>query len=1278
LKYIKEGEEMSIIEFGYSNNATKVSDSTVVCTVEVKEASKISNIIENYRGTKYVNERGGSYGERYSDILSEGIYGFWIKKDNRHLYPSYHHNSDAIVFEGVDIRRVVAHILLEGVEVTAINIQNESYIDIDGISSENGRIVFDAMSGGDKVKVCIPINLNNKKSNISRKSTEGFYVLNKGTEQHLQIYQSSHTVYDKKKYEWESNYPLFTVDLFYGKINYNGKLRKGLFYYYQRELVSKYAIEKDDENKYILSDIRYSFYNDSKQEYKITNKGNKVSFIGGLKTNEEIIIDENLFKEFLEETYIDAKSTNDFKIKFEGAIVEEIKYPIKGIYKEYDKDAEKNIEYLCKKVGKTYSFALETPTPIYYLVELNERKNIVGSDYSYMLCDRLGDLKIEENNSLIRITLSPQYNDWVIEYCDGEKSIKVTYKVLSQCISQTIIIPSIPHSNEYPVRIIKSWIQNEYKSFITILREVNRLSSNKKTYEFLLENSLTSFGTDYIKIKQILFPAPNVINDTVVKQVYEAMKTYTETGILPNFAIMGGPGTGKSTLVKRISECFMGKSTSGSENVIFKSTSDLKGAYIGQTAARVFDLLKEAAEKEQIIFIDEAYNLQEDRFGQEALEMILPLLTGDREDIEKPAMGQKQTSGRYSFKEQGKKVPPIWLAGYEHEMRKMLYKNPGLYRRMLKLSLPAPSVNGLYENLLGKADNLYRGIIESHKDQIKNFFGWAISKEYVNYFGNFAGVNDFYQTCKVRLDENMSDSEKKTCVGEIIDEKKEEMKKQYKAILADIERIEFEIQSDIETTLEDVKGNEKVVSGLREIVSMLVDNKKYLEKGITIPKGMLLVGPPGTGKTLLARAVAGEVQKVYEENDSKETRVGFISTISTELDTPKKIAELFKEAEDYDTSVIFIDEIDAIGKHRNASGAVPTLLIQLMKEMDGFEERKNIFVMAASNAPNVLDPALKRPGRFDRLIEVSYPDQNGRKDIIKYYLQKLKIFSLTNVDSLVEMIAHHTVGYAPSELKNLINESAILYESLEKNNMNMYDNKCIHRKDLIQDSSDIQRFEKDIIEMIERQKVGEINSENREKEFQTQINDGCSSVAIHEVGHALVSVLLEIDPFEKITIISRGDALGYVSPSSKSKLNTKRKFLNQIKVCLGGRVAEELFYGDDISTGAVVDIQQATKYAENMLTLYGMSDLIGPMAVKIDTTNYLESKSVYTCSDTFRYEIDDAIRKLLSEQMSITRNMLERYKDIIEKLAEYIFKEETVTGDDFIKKYKEIIKGIIV
>lgn len=748
---------------------------------------------------------------------------------------------------------------------------------------------------------------------------------------------------------------------------------------------------------------------------------------------------------------------------------------------------------------------------------------------------------------------------------------------------------------------------------------------------------------------------------TVARKICDEVKKWEATGKkkIPNLAIMGEPGTGKTTLVKRIAACFKKEE----EKVLVLSPSDLKGAYVGQTIPRVFDHLKDASEHGLILFLDEAYLLYEDQFGREALAYLLPIMTGDRKEITKKNI-ETQEEESYNLEENG--IPPIWMAGYEPEMRKVLSKNPGLYRRMVTLTLPTPTCSNLFDSLTSQAEketaNLGKHLKASEAD-IKAYFTWAGARETAGYFGNYAGVEKFLRTCKAReLDKAKTDEDARKIINQIIDEYKKEYKAQYKAVLTDLKKPKFTVYRDVDTRLDDVKGNKPLREQLKQIVNMLIYQEDYNQCGIQVPKGALLVGPPGTGKTFVARAVAGE----FQANLVGDKQIAFISVIATELGSPEMIEALFDEAAEYDASIIFIDEIDAIGGNRFLNKQDQPLLIQLMKELDGFDARKNIFVMAATNAPESLDEALKRPGRFDQIIEISYPDEEGRKAIIEGYLGKLEWFKeektekTENKEKTAGTIAKITKGFTPAELKNLINLAAI--ERYTRENKSDNDSNQANKPE---------DFVNVVTEKIETLRIGERKQKEKPEKFSVGENQGCSATAIHEVGHAVMSLLQKMEPFEKITILPRGNALGYVTPSTNNRLYTKKDFLNNIRVYMGGRVAEELFYGEDISTGAAQDIQMATELAESMVAKFGMSDVIGMMAVKKDKGNYLGESSEYTCSDAFRYDVENEVRNLLAKQMEIVRIELGRMKDIIQELAKEVFEKETMTGDEFKKLYDE-------
>lgn len=888
----------------------------------------------------------------------------------------------------------------------------------------------------------------------------------------------------------------------------------------------------------------------------------------------------------------------------------------------------------------------------------------------------------------------------MIRYPNEEESIHIKCGVLEEFTKNHNLYPRLKElvlvSKESIKELIfggksdllwgmKLFVEEKYELLCGVVRELNEPGASLR--KFLIDHDQTLYHIELRKMERALFQEPRVPVRTVAREVLDAVVGYKSSGKIPNFVIMGDPGTGKSSLVKYMAKCFSSPDSKARE-VVSVVPASFKGLYRGHTKGITCEIIRNAAEKNQIIFIDEAYNLASknmDDSAQEALVEILGLLSGDSKelvyDIEAVEDGTRyKKTIIYNFEKEGVIPPPIWLGGYEHEMRKMLSANSGLYRRIEPLILPTPTVRVLFEALLTRIKDekafdetdkeFYLEVMRNHEKNIKNYFAWATLEARVKYFGNFAGVEIFFEKCKRRLRKTLRTDlpEHSDCIERIIEGRKKEIISQYKAVITDVKNPKFKVQSDITTTFREVKGIKQAVKSLEEMVNLLVNRRQYANKGIFVPKGVLLSGPPGTGKTLLARAVAGEMQKKFEENDNKETKVGFISVVSTDLSDPTQVELLFSEAQVYDIMIIFIDEIDEIGKYRNNVGARSSVLIQLLKEMDGFEQNSNLFVLAATNAPESLDPALKRPGRFDRLIDVPYPDKEERKEIIEFYLKKLKVMEPYNkkgneFKEIIETISKETRRFSPSQLKNMINEAAILYETSIKE----------REETSNQEVEPAMMLKEALQEMIAREKIGELRRERKEEEFQLDANEGSSAIAIHEVGHALASVLLnpEGEPFEKVTVIGRGNLGGYVEHNSQEGfLNTKKKLLNQIKISLGGRVAEEMFYGDDISVGAARDIQQVTWYAENMLMMYGMDESIGPMATKRITGNYLGSKSEYTSSEMYRYEVDKAIRDLLKEQMTSTRALLELHKEMIEKLAKFVFEQETVTGKEFLDKYK--------
>ncbi len=433
---------------------------------------------------------------------------------------------------------------------------------------------------------------------------------------------------------------------------------------------------------------------------------------------------------------------------------------------------------------------------------------------------------------------------------------------------------------------------------------------------------------------------------------------------------------------------------------------------------------------------------------------------------------------------------------------------------------------------------------------------------------------------------------------------------------------------------DDVAGEDEAKENLAEIVDYLHNPKKYSDVGAQMPKGVLLVGPPGTGKTMLAKAVAGEANVPFFSMSGSEFVEMFVGMGAS------KVRDLFKQAKEKAPCIVFIDEIDAIGKKRD--GQLSTndereqTLNQLLTEMDGFEGNNGVIILAATNRPESLDPALTRPGRFDRRVPVELPDLKGREEILKVHAKKIKVDS--NVD--FHTIARMAAGTSGAELANIINEAAL---RAVRNNRNV-----VNQSDL-----------EESIEVVIAgyQKKNAIMSDEEKK-----------IVAYHEVGHALVAALQsESAPVQKITIIPRtSGALGYtmqVEQNDKVLMN-KQELENKIATLTGGRAAEELIF-NEITTGASNDIEQATKLARAMITRFGMSDEFDMVALETVNNQYLGGDTSLACSSDTANEIDKKVVELVKRQHEKAFNLLKDNKNKLDEIAKYLYEKETITGEEF-------------
>lgn len=453
------------------------------------------------------------------------------------------------------------------------------------------------------------------------------------------------------------------------------------------------------------------------------------------------------------------------------------------------------------------------------------------------------------------------------------------------------------------------------------------------------------------------------------------------------------------------------------------------------------------------------------------------------------------------------------------------------------------------------------------------------------------------------------------------------------------------VQKETGITFKDVAGEDEAKESLQEVVDFLHNPGKYTQIGAKLPKGALLVGPPGTGKTMLAKAVAGEAKVPFFSlagSDFIELYVGVGAS---------RVRDLFKEAEKNAPCIIFIDEIDAIGRSRDSkfgggNEEREQTLNQLLSEMDGFDGKKGIIVLAATNRPEILDKALLRPGRFDRRIIVDKPDLKGRVNILKVHAKDVLMDETVDLDA----IGLATSGAVGADLANMINEAAI--------NAVKEGRKFVSQKDL---------FTAVEVVLVGKEKKDRIMSKEERK-----------IVSYHEVGHALVSALQKnSEPVQKITIVPRTmGALGYVMhvPEDEKYLNSQAELHDMIVGLLAGRAAEEIVF-DTVTTGASNDIEKATNIARSMITRYGMSKKFGLMALETVESQYLDNRSAMNCADNTASEVDAEVMKMLKEAYDEALELLRDNRDVMDKIAEHLIKEETITGKEFMKIFRKA-KGL--
>jgi cell division protease FtsH len=448
------------------------------------------------------------------------------------------------------------------------------------------------------------------------------------------------------------------------------------------------------------------------------------------------------------------------------------------------------------------------------------------------------------------------------------------------------------------------------------------------------------------------------------------------------------------------------------------------------------------------------------------------------------------------------------------------------------------------------------------------------------------------------------------------------------------------VQKETGVTFKDVAGEDEAKESLIEVVDFLHNPGRYVKIGAKLPKGALLVGPPGTGKTLLAKAVAGEAHVPFFSLTGSDFVEMFVGVGAS------RVRDLFKEASKNAPCIVFIDEIDAIGRSRDSkygggNEEREQTLNQLLSEMDGFDSSKGVLILAATNRPEILDKALLRPGRFDRRIIVDRPDLKGRVEILKVHAKDVLMDDSVDLDA----IALATSGAVGSDLANMINEAAI--NAVKE-----------HREYVTQ---------KDLFEAVEQVLMG------KEKKDRVMSKEERRIVSYHETGHALVAALQKnTEPVQKITIVPRTmGALGYVMqvPEEEKYLNSEKEMRENIIVFMAGRAAEKLKF-DSITTGASNDIEKATNIARRMITMYGMSDEFGPVALESVESQYLEGRTVLNCSEETAAKIDEAVMKVLKKAYEDALSMLSENMEVMDKLAAHLIEKETITGKEFMEIFR--------